>query len=472
MQWAMPPSGRGPIRWASHPTKCIDVSQGGTANGNNIWLWDCVNGGQHQNMQWTLPPSGVGAIRWSAHPSKCIDVAGGNSGNGNNIQLWECVDSGNHLNMQWIIPKGTSAVPGSPGRVYVTTTTTSPLACTPHSWQLLPMTPSQTFRFEVKIDCRSYFPFQYDCSNNPVAKKYCTWTPGGGITGQGTCQNKVAWTLLDKVCHYSCKSSFSSQCVHPMFAFATSPSMQKMCRQKKTWLTISQRSTPTNRQGDCVFRKGRIVCARQSQCEGGVQGSYCYPVQYRGYRFDCGMCQQSLKAKCCGECAKLKASPLPGLHVSGDEIQCLGCTQVSPDANTIACQWANGSATGSYLRCQTRDRCQTGVLAKSTQAFFTSCKVVPCKSTCGSDAQLFARCCARCLENACQVAPPFLDMPQYCEGCDVLPGMQNAPPAPTRPPPKFYYPGGRHSRLLSAPAPAPRSIPPVSLNVSLQMTLV
>jgi len=48
------PSEQGPIRWATHRKKCVDVSGGGTMTGTNIQMWD---GGEHANMQFTVRTS-------------------------------------------------------------------------------------------------------------------------------------------------------------------------------------------------------------------------------------------------------------------------------------------------------------------------------------------------------------------------------------------------------------------------------
>merc|ERR1712217_366341 len=68
-------SEQGPIRWATHRNKCMDVSRGETRNGANIQMWDCADDGQHHNMQFILPMRPL-AIRWAAHPDKCLDVDG------------------------------------------------------------------------------------------------------------------------------------------------------------------------------------------------------------------------------------------------------------------------------------------------------------------------------------------------------------------------------------------------------------
>ncbi|MEV0895176.1 ThuA domain-containing protein [Actinoplanes sp. NPDC049802] len=67
--------------------KCLDVSNGGSADGTKIQLWAC-NGSGAQNWQvsgqvWRNPQSG-----------KCLDVAGGGTANGTRAQLWTCNGTG------------------------------------------------------------------------------------------------------------------------------------------------------------------------------------------------------------------------------------------------------------------------------------------------------------------------------------------------------------------------------------------
>jgi len=102
-----------PIRWTAHPDICIDVAGGEYKNGANVATWDCTAGGSiesgtHFNMQWTLPPSGTGVIRWTPHPDKCFQVAGGSTANGANLELWDCDDT--DPNQQFTIPASGSGV--------------------------------------------------------------------------------------------------------------------------------------------------------------------------------------------------------------------------------------------------------------------------------------------------------------------------------------------------------------------------
>jgi len=101
MQFILPVSGRGPIHWATHPEYCLDVSAGSLRNGANLQIWSCVNLGQHDNMMFVVPKNNRGSIKWAKHPNRCVDIAAGSTRNGNNVQFWNCVDGGEHPNMQF-----------------------------------------------------------------------------------------------------------------------------------------------------------------------------------------------------------------------------------------------------------------------------------------------------------------------------------------------------------------------------------
>ena len=73
--------------------KCLDVTGGNPANGMPIQLWDC-NGGP--NQKWLLEDNE--SIKGLAN--KCLDVAGGNSSNGTRIILWDCTGG---ANQRWSI---------------------------------------------------------------------------------------------------------------------------------------------------------------------------------------------------------------------------------------------------------------------------------------------------------------------------------------------------------------------------------
>jgi glucose/arabinose dehydrogenase/PKD repeat protein len=76
-------SGAGPIRGLA--SKCLDVRNGGTADGTQIQLYTC-NGTASQ--AWTVNGQTLRAL------GKCLDVSGGGNADGTKIQLWTCNGTG------------------------------------------------------------------------------------------------------------------------------------------------------------------------------------------------------------------------------------------------------------------------------------------------------------------------------------------------------------------------------------------
>lgn len=93
------PPGRA-IRWATHPTMCLDIGGGKPMNGSRVDIWKCSEG--QENQQFLLPPGGSGPIRWAKHPHMCLDVSGGKAGNGARVQIWQC--NIGHPHMQFDLP--------------------------------------------------------------------------------------------------------------------------------------------------------------------------------------------------------------------------------------------------------------------------------------------------------------------------------------------------------------------------------
>ncbi|REE98345.1 ricin-type beta-trefoil lectin domain protein [Thermomonospora umbrina] len=79
--------------------KCVNVDQGGTANGTAVQLWTC-DGSARQ--VWTMNPNGN-----IQSYGKCLDVTSSGTANGTKVQLWECNDSGAQ---QWTYNATTKAL--------------------------------------------------------------------------------------------------------------------------------------------------------------------------------------------------------------------------------------------------------------------------------------------------------------------------------------------------------------------------
>ncbi len=66
--------------------KCLDVTDGSTANGNLPQLWDCVAGSSNQT--WTFADNG--SVQGKG---KCLDVANNATTDGAAVHLWDCYDT-------------------------------------------------------------------------------------------------------------------------------------------------------------------------------------------------------------------------------------------------------------------------------------------------------------------------------------------------------------------------------------------
>jgi len=95
-------SGVGPISGLAG--KCLDVSNGGTADGTKIQLWTC-NGSPAQS--WTR-----NGQTWRAL-GKCLDVAGGGTADGTLVQLWTCNGTGAQ---NWVAGANSSQINPSSGK--------------------------------------------------------------------------------------------------------------------------------------------------------------------------------------------------------------------------------------------------------------------------------------------------------------------------------------------------------------------
>jgi glucosylceramidase len=88
-----PPARTGPITGLGG--KCLDVTDGSTANGNQPQMWTCTGG---PNQQWTLAADGT--VRGLG---KCLDVTGNGTADGTAVQLWDCFAGGNQ---RWTYTSG------------------------------------------------------------------------------------------------------------------------------------------------------------------------------------------------------------------------------------------------------------------------------------------------------------------------------------------------------------------------------
>jgi hypothetical protein len=76
--------------------KCLDVTDGSTANGNLPQLWTCSGG---PNQSWTIADNGSIQGR-----GKCLDVANNSTADGGTVHLWDCYDT--VASQKWTVSNG------------------------------------------------------------------------------------------------------------------------------------------------------------------------------------------------------------------------------------------------------------------------------------------------------------------------------------------------------------------------------
>ncbi|KAH6891604.1 ricin B lectin domain-containing protein [Coprinopsis sp. MPI-PUGE-AT-0042] len=73
--------------------KCLDVKDGNPNDGTQLQVWSCsaTNPNQlfeHLSKEMLVIPDDY--INWVTQPSKCLDLTDGNTADGTPIQIWEC----------------------------------------------------------------------------------------------------------------------------------------------------------------------------------------------------------------------------------------------------------------------------------------------------------------------------------------------------------------------------------------------
>ncbi|AGL21592.1 ricin-type beta-trefoil lectin domain protein [Actinoplanes sp. N902-109] len=77
--------------------KCLDLTDGSTANGTLPQIWSCVAGSTNQT--WTVADNGSLQVK-----GKCLDVAGNSTANGAAVHVWDCYDS--VASQKWQVSNG------------------------------------------------------------------------------------------------------------------------------------------------------------------------------------------------------------------------------------------------------------------------------------------------------------------------------------------------------------------------------
>ncbi|GAA2587922.1 RICIN domain-containing protein [Winogradskya consettensis] len=86
--------------------KCLDVAGGATTDGAAVHMWDCYAGLTSQ--QWTYNASTHDLVNVKAN--KCLDIKDNNQADGAKLQLWTCTGS---ANQKWTV-NGATTPPTSP----------------------------------------------------------------------------------------------------------------------------------------------------------------------------------------------------------------------------------------------------------------------------------------------------------------------------------------------------------------------
>ncbi|GIF20717.1 hypothetical protein BJ973_001378 [Actinoplanes tereljensis] len=87
--------------------KCLDVTDGSTANGNLPQMWSCTS--SNQNQVWTLADNGSVQGR-----GKCLDIVSGATANGSAVHLWDCYDT--VASQKWTLSAGKDLVNTASGK--------------------------------------------------------------------------------------------------------------------------------------------------------------------------------------------------------------------------------------------------------------------------------------------------------------------------------------------------------------------
>merc|ERR550532_1438805 len=84
-----PPNSEGEIKWATHPELCLD-----NPIGVSLQIWKCSEIAKKRRL-FLLSPDATGnsRIRLAAQPTKCVDIPNGITVDGEKVQLWDCEDA-------------------------------------------------------------------------------------------------------------------------------------------------------------------------------------------------------------------------------------------------------------------------------------------------------------------------------------------------------------------------------------------
>ncbi|KAJ7501574.1 ricin B lectin domain-containing protein [Mycena galericulata] len=78
---------------------CLDVTNGSTANGTKLQIWDCTPGDTNQQLFYDAVHA---SILWEEHPEMCVDLTDGSLADGNQVQMFSCNMEPNQNNVAWL----------------------------------------------------------------------------------------------------------------------------------------------------------------------------------------------------------------------------------------------------------------------------------------------------------------------------------------------------------------------------------
>eukprot|EP00419_Tripos_fusus_P065594 CAMPEP_0172930884 /NCGR_PEP_ID=MMETSP1075-20121228/219216_1 /TAXON_ID=2916 /ORGANISM="Ceratium fusus, Strain PA161109" /LENGTH=419 /DNA_ID=CAMNT_0013792197 /DNA_START=49 /DNA_END=1308 /DNA_ORIENTATION=+ len=91
------------IRWAKHPTKCLDVA--GDHSGAQLQIWHCSDDFPKKQRFIVPPPGSTGEIKWATNPELCLD-----NPFEERLQLWYCAGAADEHRLWNVFPKGNSHI--------------------------------------------------------------------------------------------------------------------------------------------------------------------------------------------------------------------------------------------------------------------------------------------------------------------------------------------------------------------------
>mmetsp|Transcript_117394 Transcript_117394/g.228250 ORF Transcript_117394/g.228250 Transcript_117394/m.228250 type:complete len:359 (-) Transcript_117394:57-1133(-) len=99
-----PPGSTGEIKWATNPELCLD-----NPFEERLQLWYCAGAADEHRLFSMFPDGGNGRIVLAAQPNRCVDIPTGVEDDGWKVQLWDCGDAisrGRGDNIRWLTRTG------------------------------------------------------------------------------------------------------------------------------------------------------------------------------------------------------------------------------------------------------------------------------------------------------------------------------------------------------------------------------